>query len=98
MSALTFGDPVSIALAKPVRDFKAQRARMVELGRHPLGFALADAEHPGHGHTCGDCEHHYLRRFASTYHKCELVEQTNGPATDIKVSWPACERWEARPS
>lgn len=96
MTALAFGDPVSIALAKPVLGFRAQRARMVDLGRHPLGFALAAGDHPGAGHTCGDCAHHYLRRFASTYHKCDLLRATSGPATDIKVAWPACEAWEVR--
>lgn len=96
MSALTFGDPAAIAHAKPARGFKAQRMRMVALGRHPTGRALATGDHLGAGHTCGDCEHHYLRRFASIYHKCDLLRATSGPASDIKVGWPACEAWEAR--
>ncbi len=91
---LRFGDPVSIAQAKPLRGFAAQRARMVALGRHPTGRALAGGDHAGAGHTCGDCAHHYVRRFASTYHKCDLVPPTSGPATDIRVGWPACDRWE----
>lgn len=94
MTAPVFGDPVDLAVARPVPGYRAQRERMVALGRHPLGFALAAEDHPGHGHTCGDCNLHYVRRFTSSYHKCRLVPATCGPASDIKVKWPACEHWE----
>lgn len=94
MAAPVFGDPAALAMVKPAPNFREQRERMVALGRHPLGFALAGEDHPGHGHTCGDCTHHYVRRFAGRYHKCKLIPATSGPATDIKVSWPACQHWE----
>jgi hypothetical protein len=46
------------------------------------------------GFTCGDCEHHVqVGGHAKTYHKC-LRNKTSGAATDIRVSWPACIRFE----
>ena len=29
-------------------------------------------------------------------HKCAL-RQTRGPATDVRLRWPGCRAWEARP-
>lgn len=91
---IRFGDPASIELARSGRPFNARRARFVALGLHQSGRELAVGDHPGAGHTCGDCAHHYVRKFAHTYHKCDLVPATRGPATDIRVAWPACEMWE----
>lgn len=95
MTAPVFGDPVAVATARPVPGYRAQRARMVALGRHPTGFSLAGADHPGQGHTCGDCAHHRIKQMAGRYHKCLMIRVTSGPASDIKVRWPACEHWEA---
>lgn len=95
MAAPVFGDRAALAAARPAPNYRAQRARMVTLGRHPTGFALAGADHPGQGHTCGDCAHHYVRQLAGRYHKCDLIRATGGPASDIRVRWPACEHWEA---
>lgn len=61
---------------------------------------LAGGIHPAtrvavvHGATCGTCAHHFAVKFNRTYHKCGLVHITSGPATDIRVSWPACLRYE----
>lgn len=30
-----------------------------------------------------------------TYYKCMLMPVTNGPGSDIRLSWPACVKWEA---
>lgn len=45
--------------------------------------------------TCGTCVHRILGRFP----KCDHPDtpRTSGPATDVRASWPACHRWEARP-
>jgi hypothetical protein len=49
------------------------------------------------GATCGGCSHHGLQGgVAGRFHKCEL-NLTGGPATDIRVSWPACTSWEPAP-
>jgi hypothetical protein len=84
-------DPV-----EPVVNLSADRKRtirrraMLDAGIHPLmgGAVRADGE------TCGSCAHHCVQGdVARTYHKCEL-RNTGGPATDIRVSWPGCYRWE----
>lgn len=48
--------------------------------------------------TCGDCEHHFTHRTNRTFHKCAKAPggPTGGPATDVRVSWPACVLYEER--
>lgn len=56
---------------------------------------MVRAHGPGpDGAICGDCRHLYAKRYSRTYHKCELRGDTNGPATDHRVRWPACGRYE----
>ncbi|PKN85921.1 MAG: hypothetical protein CVU46_09560 [Chloroflexi bacterium HGW-Chloroflexi-8] len=45
--------------------------------------------------TCGDCRHfHVLGGYARNYYKCELFRLSHGTATDWRVRWPACGKWE----
>lgn len=62
---------------------------MLDQGIHPItGDALAN-----NGHTCGDCDHCFRRgNVAGTFYKCEL-RWTGGPATDLRLKWPACIHW-----
>lgn len=54
-----------------------------------------DVYGPGpEGKTCGSCTLLYGKRFAKTYYKCKLRKNTGGPATDHRVRWPACAKWE----
>lgn len=46
------------------------------------------------GETCAGCANHVVRRLGGTYHKCRRHE-TCGAATDIRVGWPACDRYVA---
>jgi hypothetical protein len=46
------------------------------------------------GETCGSCSHHYTKKFANAYHKCDFTPDSFGAATDIRVRWPACVKWE----
>ena len=39
------------------------------------------------GETCGTCSHLI---DGAPYFKCDRMEITRGPATDIRKSWPAC--------
>lgn len=63
--------------------------------------ALAEGYHPATqlrliyvGATCGGCAHHYVQAYTGNrYHKCAFTA-TRGPATDIRVGWPACTAWE----
>lgn len=65
----------------------------LEAGRHPAnGLKLC----PDLG-KCGDCAFHVVRRFGKTYHKCEQhrLGTSRSEASDIRVSWPACELFRA---
>lgn len=71
-----------------------RRNATIAAGRHPTTRLplLADSTD-----TCGTCAH--ARCFGHgkrTYWKCELVEMTHGPATDIRLKWPACTGWADR--
>lgn len=68
-------------------------------GKHYVkakGYAAAPGSGPA-GETCGSCSHHAIRRYAKSYHKCELTRAcwTGGRATDILVRAPACHKWSA---
>ena len=43
---------------------------------------------------CKDCKHLFAKRFAGTYYKCGLRLNSNGPATDHRVRWNACSKFE----
>lgn len=81
------------------RRLTIRRKRDLANGTHPTTRrALATAEHPGAGHTCGDCAHHFVHYRAGTYHKCEMAAAglAHGPLSDVRVGWPACTAWEAQ--
>lgn len=73
------------------RRLTIRRRQMLDRGIHPITrLPLA-----GNDETCGSCAHHRLRgNVAGRFHKCDL-NLTGGPATDLRVSWPACTRWDA---
>lgn len=51
------------------------------------------------GTVCGDCTHLYLvGGVAGRYYKCDLRRNTGGPATDHRVGWPSCARFQAEPA
>lgn len=81
------GTPVEV-LSAGARRSAGQKA-LLAAGIHPVTNGRA---RPDLG-TCGTCAHrivtgHNLR----SYHKCDLRPITAGPGTDIRVSWPACEK------
>jgi hypothetical protein len=43
---------------------------------------------------CKTCSHLYGKSFAKTYYKCDLRPNTGGPATDHRINWKACARYE----
>jgi len=47
------------------------------------------------GLTCRTCVHLVAHHYQRTYYKCDLRKITGGPATDHRVGWPACGRYEA---
>jgi hypothetical protein len=47
------------------------------------------------GKQCGDCAHLIRNHHRSAVHfKCECYKLTHGAATDIKLKWPACKKFE----
>lgn len=70
-----------------------QRRRALQ-GRHPLN-GLRLLTEPA-GQTCGGCQHLTGHVWSRTYYKCDLMQNTKGPATETRVSWPACERFQIR--
>lgn len=62
--------------------------RNLNAGLHPLGHAFL----ANNGETCRSCRH---PRKAGEYWKCQIGPLSHGPATDLRLKWPACEKWEA---
>lgn len=60
------------------------------------GYAATPGTGPA-GETCKTCRHRVRKYTGSkTFNKCGLVKATCGPGTDIKISAPACGRWEVK--
>jgi hypothetical protein len=62
---------------------------MIAKGLHPFGPPLRQPR----GETCGTCRFAQAVRMAGTYWKCEKMQNTHGPATDLRLKWPACALW-----
>lgn len=90
---VTLDEARILAKRSPPRD-RATLVRMRTLrGLHPHnGLPLRQPS----GETCKSCEHCWAKRYSGTYYKCELTPDSKGPATDVRVRWPACEKWEAK--
>lgn len=67
---------------------------------------LADGKHPANGlpinrdHRCGDCFHIRANpRNTRTFFKClhHRFGCSHSDASDMRLSWPACPKFEARP-
>lgn len=75
-----------------------RRSELLAKGVHPATkLHLLDGEVSRF--TCGDCR--YAMRWgwrSKKFWKCQKVVNTNGPATDIRISWPACEAFEHPPT
>lgn len=49
------------------------------------------------GKRCKECAHlvMWLDHGNGRIYKCDLRKNTSGAATDHRVNWPACARWQA---
>lgn len=65
-----------------------------QIVKRPLAYAAAPGSGP-EGKTCKTCAHR-VRKQGNTkfYNKCDLVRWSRSDATDIRVSSPACWRYE----
>lgn len=73
-------------------DYTERNRALLEQGLHPV---TKTAARPELG-TCGDCAHHTVNHASRRYHKCLLhpLGPSRSEASDIRVGWPACERFE----
>lgn len=73
---------------KLLEEYKsAAKAQKIEKMRQAYG--------PGPlGCKCKHCIHLRNYQYRRTYYKCELYGTTGGAATDWKVSWLACGKFE----
>lgn len=65
----------------------------VRAGRHPLGNELSSCPYA----RCGNCRHLARRGLGNTYIKCghpHLKGVNTTQATDVRMKWQACNRWE----
>lgn len=73
-------------------DYTGRNRALLEAGVHPAtrGDVRADLG------TCGECRHHVIDHRNRRYHKCRLhrLGISSSEASDIRVSWPACDRFE----
>lgn len=42
---------------------------------------------------CKTCVYLFCKKFSKNYYKCALRKNTNGPATDHRVNWNACNKY-----
>lgn len=95
MSLFDTGPPVEppVKLSADARRTIRNR-QLIANGTHPVTrLRLVD-----NGQTCGNCVHSGAQGgVAGTYYKCGAQNGryiTGGPATDIRLKWPACVLWE----
>ena len=68
-----------------------RQQRRLAAGRHPLiGGLLAK-----NGETCGSCDLLEAHMQSRRWYKCKAVGG-HSPATDVRLSWPACSGWRPR--
>ena len=67
-------------------------------GLHPLNGLPLYIERDDPMRTCGECSHCYIRQCDSrrNFHKCDTEPETGGRATDLRLDWPACEKFKPR--
>lgn len=88
------------AKLKPDQARALRQAAAMQRGMHPLGSKLhpdaADGR-TGEGLRCRGCVHVTTQGYTSgRYLKCDAHTITRGPGTDLRLWWPACERYEAK--
>ena len=69
---------------------RGRQNRMVARGLHPMGAGLGPD-----GETCGSCKHSNPEQWRDgRYIKCAVMRRSRSEATDIRLKWRACARWE----
>ena len=86
-----------------VESLPAGSANRVKNGKGRLGALKVNpmlVHGPGpEGRICRDCVHlNQVGGTSGTYYKCDLRRNTRGPASDHRVRWPACVKFEEEAS
>lgn len=72
-----------------------QRA-LLDGGTHPVTYLKLQPVELGR--RCGNCQHLALKGgVAGRFYKCGALNGryvTGGPATDLRLKWPACALWD----
>jgi hypothetical protein len=87
---MTLFDPDPADQPQPLsadRGRTLKRLQLLQRGIHPATRHPLQPEH-----VCGTCA---FRRKVNSWHKCLKAGASSSAATDIRVSWPACDLWEA---
>jgi hypothetical protein len=50
------------------------------------------------GQTCQGCQQLAAIAVNKTFYKCRLRKNTRGPGSDHRMRWPACAKFEQRPT
>jgi len=83
--------------ASYTRRLTIRRRATLAAGRHPatgLGL-LRLTDPPQRAMRCGDCSQATkVSGGGQAFWKCQRAGITHGPATDIRISWPACAAFE----
>lgn len=70
-----------------------RNAELLARGRHPATLLPL----LGSDDKCGDCSHHHRYSYRDdAYHKCDQhrLGESHSAASDVRVGWPACVRFE----
>lgn len=82
--------PLELAALSTDRRRTIRRRQLLAAGTHPT---TKRALRTPAGETCGSCANLVEHRLGRTYWKCGAIPLTGGPATDVRLSWPACNLW-----
>lgn len=82
------------AIKNQKKSHAARALAMIKNGFHPFGLRLREPRDK----VCGDCRHANSHERVKKYYKCLLSRVSCGPATDLRLSWPACEKFESKRS
>ncbi len=88
------GDAPKIRLKgiKPSASRKLRAMARIQAGFHPFGFPLKKPA----SEKCRGCRFAVRKNGGGQkFWKCEKSKMTSGPATDLRLKWPACILWEA---
>ena len=77
-----------------MKDLFGNSIEINSTGKNKVNPCIAAFGKGPDGSRCKTCVHLFGKSFAKTYYKCDLRKNSNGPATDHRVNFPACGKYE----